>query len=180
MTMLYAPAEEVWQRILTRTTVDPDGCWEWQGAVNSRGYGCASSGKKGKSALVHRVSIIVRDGSLADDMTIDHLCRNKRCVRPDHLEAVTIAENNKRGREAAGYAIGGHCGSGHELTEDSTYRHPRGQLVCRECQTRYSKQGSLWRVREWAWANGYDVAERGRLSPRVIAAYMAATQERAA
>lgn len=179
MSGLYAPAADVWQRILSKTDTG-DGCWTFTGAVNSRGYGSVGAGRKGKTVLAHRVAVLVRDGEIPEGMTVDHLCRNKRCVRPDHLEVVTVAENNRRGRAAAGYEIGGRCGSGHALTEDTVYRHPRGQLVCRQCQRTYSDKSPLRMVRDWALDNGYVVAARGRLSPKVITAYMAAHQERAA
>lgn len=96
MSTLYAPAEVLWARILTRTVASTTGCIEWQGALNSRGYGVICSGRKGKTALVHRIAVINRDGGIPDGLTVDHLCMNKPCVNPRHLEVVTRRENTDR------------------------------------------------------------------------------------
>lgn len=177
MSILYAPVEELWRRVLARTTKS-EKCWEWQGALNSRGYGLICSGRKGKSALVHRIAVINREGGIAEGLTVDHLCMNKKCVNPDHLEVVTVAENNKRARHAAGYHIGGACGQGHPLTDEST-RRARNRLICKECE-RLFRLASIERnaedtpahiIRDWALYEGIEVAAKGRLSPAIRAAY---------
>lgn len=180
MTTLYAPAEIIWSRIIANTTITAT-CWTWRGTVNSKGYGCVGSGKRSKTALVHRVAVIVRDGSLADDLVVDHMCGNKRCVRPDHLDVVTNAENIRRGYAHRGYHLGGHCGKGHLLTEANIYRSPRGQLVCRTCARSWRPpETQAQQVRNWAAANGYAVSRRGRLPKQVIDAYEAANPHKAA
>lgn len=93
---LYAPAADLHAAMMRRVVIDVSGCWVFAGCVNSKGYGCVSSGRKGKTVLAHRLAVIVRDGSIPDDLTVDHLCGRKRCVRPDHLEVVTRSENSKR------------------------------------------------------------------------------------
>lgn len=77
-----------------------DDCWLWTGFVAPNGYGKCSSRHISNSALVHRVAYEMWIGSIPDGMTIDHLCGERRCVRPDHLEAVTLAENVRRARAA--------------------------------------------------------------------------------
>jgi hypothetical protein len=71
-----------------------DDCWEWRGSRNPRGYGKISN--KGKLLGAHRVSYEIHKGQIPDGLEIDHLCRNRWCVNPDHLEAVSHAANLHR------------------------------------------------------------------------------------
>ena len=101
MTILYADPATLWERVLRKhVTHTPGGCWEFTGCLNSKGYGCTAAGRKGKTVLTHRLAVIVRDGSIPQGMTVDHLCRNRRCCNPAHLEVVTNAENIRRGHAA--------------------------------------------------------------------------------
>ena len=88
--------------ILGRRTVELDGCWIFTGAAGSRGYGSVAGGRKGLSELAHRVAYRFAYGAIPDGMTIDHLCRVKRCVNPAHLEAVTRSENSRRYHASTG------------------------------------------------------------------------------
>jgi hypothetical protein len=79
-------------------TVDPDtGCWLWPHHT-SNGYGRIK--RNGKSLLVHRVIYARKHGSIPQGMDLDHVCRNRRCVNPDHLEPVPRAVNCQRGANA--------------------------------------------------------------------------------
>lgn len=69
-------------------------CWEWTGAINSNGYG--NSWYDESYTTAHRVGYILTCGPIGDGLHLDHLCRVRHCVNPDHLEQVTTAENNRR------------------------------------------------------------------------------------
>lgn len=92
---IYAPVHLLHERMMQR--VVPSGpCLIFTGATNSKGYGCVASGRKGKTVLTHRLAVLARDGEIPAGMTVDHLCGEKLCVRPDHLEVVTREENSSR------------------------------------------------------------------------------------
>jgi hypothetical protein len=75
----------------------PDGCWQWIGATDSKGYGrFGRGGRAGGVAIVHRWTYEQFVGPIPTGLTIDHLCRNTSCVNPDHMEPVTRAENVRR------------------------------------------------------------------------------------
>lgn len=76
----------------------PTTCWLWLGARSKNGYGVLRIGRAvDPIAYAHRVSYTLYFGTIPDGLVIDHLCRTRACVRPDHLEAVTQRENTIRG-----------------------------------------------------------------------------------
>jgi HNH endonuclease len=108
-----------------------DGCWEWAGSKDGKGYGQITIERRTRRA--HRVVYELMAGPIPDGLTLDHLCRNPGCVRPAHLEAVTRGENVLRGDGITAVAARrSHCPYGHPFDEANT-RMYRGQRCCRAC-----------------------------------------------
>ena len=114
--------------------VTESGCWLWLASVDEDGYGRFRS--NGKMMKAHRFSYEFHNGTIPADRQLDHLCRVRSCVNPDHLEPVTSRTNILRGDTlAAMHAKKTHCKHGHELTPDNTYR-PNENMnwrACRQC-----------------------------------------------
>lgn len=112
-----------------------DTCWLWGGRVDGFGYGHFKV--KGHSLKAHRVAWTLRRGAIEAGLTLDHLCRNPRCVNPSHLELVTNKENILRGESpTAANAKKTHCPRGHLLSGDNirTYVYTKGHTM-RQCQS---------------------------------------------
>lgn len=115
------------ETIMQRIHVAPSGCWEWT-HCRSRGYGVV----KGRGA--HRVVYELFKGPVPPGLQIDHLCRNRACVNPEHLEPVTARVNQHRSYSIAGInARKTHCDHGHELSGNNVRRW-RGKRICRACR----------------------------------------------
>jgi hypothetical protein len=109
-----------------------ESCWLWTSSIDRGGYGQFDLGNK--STIAHRWAYEFCVGDIPEGLDLDHLCRVRHCVNPDHLEPVTRSENMRR----SPIAISGinarktHCKRGHEFTPENTYRDSRGRK-CREC-----------------------------------------------
>jgi hypothetical protein len=107
--------------------ISNDDCWNWTGGLNNYGYGRISVG--GKRVLAHRYSYTLFKGKIPEGKVIDHLCRNRKCVNPTHMEPVTNSENVKRGeKKQRTYCIRGHLLSGSNLKI-----RKNGTRFCRAC-----------------------------------------------
>lgn len=133
--------ESVMRRIWAKTMITPAGCIEWTGARASNGYGRIGFGGDSSTAVVHRLTYVWATGEdiPAHLPDIDHLCRNRACINPTHLEPVTRRENIRRGIGRGSETvrldtISGICARGHDLTAPGAWRSKgNGRRVCRLC-----------------------------------------------
>jgi len=126
----YSPialADRFWPKV--RKT---SGCWEWTACRTKSGYGIIGAG--GRHAYAHRVAYELCVGPIPEGLTLDHLCRNRGCVNPAHLEPVTMRENLRRGDSPVGReARQTHCLRGHPLSGPNLRTDRRGHRYCRAC-----------------------------------------------
>ena len=134
-------------------------CWVWTGGKISTGYGFFHPTKQ-THVLAHRYAYELLRGPIPDGLCIDHLCRNRVCVNPAHLEPVTLGENTRRGLSISTFnALKTHCPAGHAYTPENTYVQPTRPNTrrCRECSA--SATGSRTAT---AAFGGQRPASRGR------------------
>lgn len=125
------------ERFTEHTRAVENGCIEWTAYRGENGYGRFYV--DGRGALAHRWAYETAKGAIPEGMQIDHLCRNRACVNPDHLEPVTGSENVRRAVAASPQTWGASrvtfCPRGHEYTEENTYTsdggHGRTCLTCK-------------------------------------------------
>ena len=108
-------------------------CWVWKlKPTSTTGYGRLDDTNASYSA--HRISLEYYKGNLDSNLVIDHLCRNRICINPWHLEQVTNEENIKRGESSiAENKYKTHCPQNHEYTEENTYRDKKSKRYCKKC-----------------------------------------------
>lgn len=132
-------AARFWAKVDRR---GPDECWAWLGYVSPRGYGRTHIERRGYAA--HRVAYEAVVGPIPEGLTLDHLCRNRACVNPAHLEPVTNRENVLRGVGiTAAAARATHCPQGHPYAGANLYVQPNGYRSCRVCIRRWRDASHL-------------------------------------
>jgi hypothetical protein len=104
-------------------------CWIWTASTSGKGYGYFYSGP-GRSSRAHRFAYEELVGEIPEGMQIDHLCRQRLCVNPGHLEVVTNSENQRRGENGI---LKTACANGHPWTAVNVYHRPSGAAYCAIC-----------------------------------------------
>ena len=139
---------EIHALIAAKISVSESGCWEWTANRNQGGYGVAWL--NGRHEKAHRAVYTLLRSGIAPGMQLDHLCRNRGCVNPGHLDPVSARENTRRSPIAPG-AINGaktHCKRGHEFTPENTYKNGPSGRQCRTCAIRSATLGQIRRRAE--------------------------------
>ena len=133
--------ERLWEKV---DTSDRDGCWVWLASLSGSGYGQLTD-DTGRTRQAHRLAYELVVGPIPDRSVLDHLCRNKRCVNPAHLEPVTLRENLVRGPHML-VSSKTHCKRGHALTPENL----RPGLPNRKCRLCFNLRARMYRRGERA------------------------------
>jgi 5-methylcytosine-specific restriction endonuclease McrA len=134
----YAVTPELAERVESLIERIPfHSCWEWGGRIAPNGYGVIevhTVDNKRRSRRAHRIIYESYVGAIPDGLQLDHLCRNRGCVNPAHLEPVTNHENHRRGLRASKT----HCPAGHAYSGDNLVLTKRGRK-CRACNYKHGR-----------------------------------------
>ncbi|GFN09588.1 hypothetical protein GCM10010298_34560 [Streptomyces microflavus] len=128
-------------RFWSKVSRDVDVCWLWAGTVNNTGYG--RFWLTGRYWQAHRVAYTLACGPIADGLMVDHICRNRQCVKPAHLEAVSPRTNTLRGDSPTALnARKGVCVNGHVLAEENLVQPVSDTRRCLACHRARSREGN--------------------------------------
>ena len=120
-------------RLLSHIKTNENGCFIWLGSKNNKGYGMLNVDRM--PALAHRVSYELFVGDLEDGLVVDHLCRNRGCINPAHLEQVTSRDNVLRGDSVCSEnSKKTHCKRGHEFSGENMRLLKNGGRFCKKCR----------------------------------------------
>lgn len=130
------PDTTLLERFTDKYKVDEAGCWRWTGAISPQLY--ARLLVNGRNTLAHRWAYEHFIGPIPDGLTLDHLCRVRDCVNPEHLEPVTLQVNISR-RDTSNIGIQNrlktHCRNGHAFDEANTFTYTDRSGTHRVCRT---------------------------------------------
>lgn len=122
--------DKLGKRVLDNSIPEPNsGCWLWIGYVHKNGYATLKWDGGKSSTMAHRASYQAFKSNIPDGLVLDHKCKIRSCVNPDHLEPVTYTENNRRSPRIK--ALPTHCKNGHELAGSNLY--PGKYRRCATC-----------------------------------------------
>ena len=143
------------ERFNNKYQVVPNGCWQWLGVIGRDNYGHLTV--NGKEVAAHRFAYEQFVGMIPPGLQVAHLCKNRSCVNPDHLDLIESL--------GAFNANKTHCPDGHPYDSENTYITPSGKRMCRACR---SEGPSLMYQREWRmfqqkWGDGLTEDEQFRL-----------------
>ena len=137
--------ERFWSKV---ALPDPYGCMLWTGCKFRGGHGMFKI--DGKNVGAHRVAYELSVGPIPEGLHIDHLCRVRHCVTPDHMEPVTPQENTRRGnlwmRRGSHERAKTHCPKGHPYDDENTNRRKgRGNTLRRDCRECHRARSKAWK-----------------------------------
>jgi hypothetical protein len=130
---MTTPEERFWAK------VRPTGfCWEWIAGTDHGGYGRFRHEQR--TAMAHRVAYGFLVGPIEDGLHVDHLCRNRKCVNPDHMDLVTNEENIRRGFGPNHFhSLKTHCPEGHPY-DGYNLKMENGKRRCRVCRNKVQRE----------------------------------------
>lgn len=118
-------------------------CWIFKGCLTGGGYGMTR--RRGKGVYTHRFVYQMTKGEIPPELSLDHLCRNRSCCNPEHLEPVTNQENIRRGAASVVRAWPKHCSRGHDVChENNLYSKDKPRRVgCKACLREKTRERRL-------------------------------------
>lgn len=127
---ILSPIEEkkFWNKVFKSTK-----CWDWIGAIGKNGYGVLKL--RSEFYRAHRIAYFLKHGKIDRNLHIDHLCYNRKCVNPKHLEEVTLGENTRRGMKHCIKPKKTHCSRGHPYDKINS----QGKQICSICNRERSR-----------------------------------------